>query len=183
MMKKIALGFIALVVLAGIGSALGGGSDATDPGSSGGDTTSEGGGNPGGDSTADRVAIGSAAQDGSFEFTVQDFDCSKSTIGSGFSKATANGVYCLVSLTVENIGTESQTLDATNQYLYDSQGRKFETSSDAILALPESNAFLNQLNPGIKVDAQIVFDIPTDATPTYLELHDSVFSGGVEVAV
>ncbi len=39
--------------------------------------------------------------------------------------------------------------------------------------------FLNEINPGNTVKGMLVFDMPKDAKPTSIELHDSPFSGGV----
>ncbi len=41
--------------------------------------------------------------------------------------------------------------------------------------------FLNEINPGNQVNGIIVFDVPKDVQPTRIELHDSLFSGGVTV--
>jgi hypothetical protein len=39
------------------------------------------------------------------------------------------------------------------------------------------------INPGNAVAGVILFDLPRGAKPTKIELHDSVFSGGVTVTL
>jgi hypothetical protein len=56
-------------------------------------------------------------------------------------------------------------------------------TSAAIYLDEESNAFLEEINPGNSVNGVILFDIPKDAQIVKLELHDSAFSGGVTVNV
>ena len=41
----------------------------------------------------------------------------------------------------------------------------------------------DNINPGNTVNAKIVFDMPKDANPATLELHDSMLSGGVKVSL
>lgn len=178
MIKKIGLVLLGLFILVGVMSVLGGSSTDTQVGD---------GGSTGGSTEAPvEVAesqVGTAVRDGSFEFVVTSIDCSQSTVGKGAFKSTANGVYCVVNVTVENIGTEAGMFDADSQYLYDGEGRQFGGSSDALYAFVDTNAFLEDVNPGIKIEAILLFDIPVDAVPAYLELHDSVFSGGVKVTI
>jgi hypothetical protein len=75
----------------------------------------------------------------------------------------------------------SQTLDASSQYLYGSGGQRFDADSEASIYLEESKTFLEDINPGNAVNGIVVFDIPKNEKPTKIELHDSSFSGGVTV--
>jgi hypothetical protein len=125
--------------------------------------------------------VGDPVRDGKFEFTVRKVECGKSRIGTADFGTTAQGQFCFVYLKVENIGKESQLLDGGNQYLYGSGGRKFDADTEAAIYLDESKTFLEEINPGNSVDGIVVFDIPKGEKPTKIELHDSAFSGGVEV--
>lgn len=128
--------------------------------------------------------LGSPVRDGKFEFVVSKVDCGKSTLGSGGLTKKAQGQFCLVALTVTNVGNESQYLDASSQKAMDAQGRQFSPDTAAAIYLgDQGNTFLNQINPGNKVDGQLVFDVPKDVKITKLQLHDSPFSGGVSVAL
>jgi hypothetical protein len=127
--------------------------------------------------------VGQAANDGKFAFTVNSVQCNQPSVGSDqYSTKTAQGQYCVVNIKVNNIGNESQTLDASNQYLYNAQGQKYSADSEASFdANPSGGTFLQSINPGNSVTGVVVFDLPKGVTPTTAELHDSAFSGGVKV--
>lgn len=127
--------------------------------------------------------IGQPANDGKFEFTVTGIDCGKASVGSNeFLTKQAQGQFCLLNITVKNIGNEAQTLDDSSQLLFDAKGNKYSADSSASFdANPSGSTFLNTINPGNSVSGVVVFDIPKDVTPTQAELHDSSFSGGVKV--
>jgi hypothetical protein len=156
--------------------------------SNGGGSTGSGGGSStaGGSSGSGTTAgIGTPVRDGKFEFTVTKMRCGVPSVGSGGLEQAAQGQFCLVSLKVSNIGDKPQTLDASSQFGYDVQGRKLSADGGAgIYANPAGGgAFLNDINPGNSATAVVVFDIPKAGKLTKLELHDSPFSDGVDVAV
>jgi hypothetical protein len=64
--------------------------------------------------------------------------------------------------------------------LYGSGGQRYEADTEAALYLGvnETRTFLEDINPGNSVNGILVFDIPKNAEPTRIELHDSPFSGG-----
>jgi hypothetical protein len=127
------------------------------------------------------AGLNQPVRDGKFEFTVTKVDCTKRTIGSNqFSRATASGIFCVVTAKVENIGNEAQYFDDSSQFLFDQQDRKHSVDNEAWAGL-ETNAFLEEINPGNTVTGTLVFDVPKGTKPSKLELHDSPFSGGVEV--
>ncbi|MFE5294422.1 DUF4352 domain-containing protein [Isoptericola sp. NPDC056618] len=128
-------------------------------------------------------AVGDKVRDGKFEFTVTKLEDGVQEVGDEFLGEEAQGQFVLVHMTVANIGDEAQYFDGSSQSLVDTKGRTHSADSEAGIYLGESNSFLNEINPGNKVDGVVVFDIPRNATPATLELHDSMFSGGVEVAV
>jgi aromatic ring hydroxylase len=69
--------------------------------------------------------------------------------------------------------------------LTDSEGRKFDRSIDGQTAkgLAQGNVdlFLQQVQPGLSVNGEIVFDIPTDAKGLKLIVKGSLFSGGTRI--
>jgi hypothetical protein len=125
--------------------------------------------------------IGTPVRDGKFEFTVKKIDCGKSRIGTKDFGTSAQGQFCLVSVKVENIGKEAQTLDGSSQYLYGDGGQKYDADTEAAIYLDDAQTFLEEINPGNSVNGIVVFDIPKNAKPSKIELHDSAFSGGVTV--
>ncbi|GEL18376.1 DUF4352 domain-containing protein [Pseudonocardia asaccharolytica] len=130
------------------------------------------------------AGLGQEVRDGSFAFTVTKVEPGVKTLGDGFLKSTAQGHYVLVHLTVTNIGKDAQMFSGGNQKLLDAQGREFDADTGAaVMNLPDSQSFLNNINPGNSVNGTVVFDMPTDVAPAAIELHDSAFSGGATVAL
>jgi hypothetical protein len=100
---------------------------------------------------------------------------------------TAQGRFTIMTLKVTNIGNQSQTLDDSSQYVYDAAGHKYSASRAADIDLSgangQSSTWLNDINPGNTVVGKIAFDMPAGAKAVKMELHDSMFSGGVIVHV
>jgi hypothetical protein len=126
--------------------------------------------------------IGERARDGKFEFVVSRIRCGVQRIGSQYLNKTAQGQFCLISVRVRNIGDEQRTFEQSSQYLFDTAGRRYETG-DAGLYLEDSKSFLEEINPGNGVNGTLVYDVPKSLKAAKIELHDSAFSGGVEVAL
>ena len=127
--------------------------------------------------------IGTAVADGKFEFTVTSLEPGVPHIGDATFGVDAQGQFLLVHVTVKNIGAEAQYFDSSSQKLLDGQGRTHSADGTAAIYLPDSNSFLTSINPGNTVEGIVVFDLPVDATPASIELHDSPFSGGVTVTL
>jgi hypothetical protein len=123
--------------------------------------------------------LNQAVRDGQFEFTVTNVDCGRSTLGG----QTAQGQYCVVSMTVKNIGKEPRSFDADNQFAYSADGAKLSADGLATLSLDDANSFLNEINPGNSVKGVVAFDIPKGSKIEHLELHDDFLSQGVAVTV
>lgn len=127
--------------------------------------------------------IGDAARDGKFEFTISKVEKGVASVGSEYFNEKADGQFVLVYITVKNIGDESQTLFDSEQKLKDTQGRSFSTDSSAAIAMEDNEMWLNEINPGNSAKGTLVYDMPADAQPAEIELHDSMFSGGVTVSL
>ena len=136
---------------------------------------------PAGDKAASQ--LGAPVRDGKFEFTVTKIKPGVRQVGDTGFGVKAQGQFVLVSVTVENIGDEPQALFGDSQKLFDAAGREYSADSEAAIYLEDSNSLWEEINPGNKVDGVIVFDVPKGTDPTRLELHDSLFSGGVEVTL
>jgi hypothetical protein len=168
-----------LVLLVIIGSAAGGGSKKNTTASKTSTSSSAA-------TAAAMPKLNQPANDGKFQFTVTSIQCGKPSVSSpdGYITKTAQGQYCLLNITANNIGDQSQTLDSSSQYLYDSSNKKYSSDSEASIDIsPTDNTFFNPINPGNTVSGTVVFDIPKGVTPTVAELHDSAFSGGVKVSL
>lgn len=126
--------------------------------------------------------IGDPARDGKFEFTVTKVACGKTRIGAEPFDATAQGVFCLINVTVKNIGKEARSFSGVNQKAFSRNGAEYANSTEAeMYANKDANTFLNEVNPGNSVKGVLVFDVPKGTRLTKIELHDSMFSGGVTV--
>lgn len=137
-------------------------------------------------STAAQTAtMGQAVRDGKFEFVVKSVDCGQTVVGPNqYLQKTAQGQFCLMTLTVKNIGDSQQYFSETDQKLLNSSGQQYSPDTTATLYNSNSSdALLAQINPGNTVQGVIVFDIPKDQKPVTAELHDSAFSGGVKVSL
>jgi hypothetical protein len=130
------------------------------------------------DSTVTKVAapVGSSVRDGKFEFEVLGVDRSASKQGV-FSSKAAKGEFFIVHLRVTNIGDDARSFSASNQHLI-VNGNKY----DATVSMADEN-WLEDINPGLSIEASLTFDIPRGAVPEAIEVHDSMFSGGALLAV
>lgn len=125
--------------------------------------------------------LGDAVRDGNFEFTVNEVETGLTTIGEGLTQESPQGQFVLIRISVTNIGDQGATMFDSAQTLIDEQGREHSTSSASIWL--DEGLWLDEINPGNSVSGVLLYDIPTDATPTSLELHDSMFSGGVTISL
>ena len=164
---------LAASVLIAVFASIGGGSDPA-TGNSGGSADAE-------QPATEATGIGQPVRDGKFEFTVSGVDCTRNELGTDPISTTAQGVFCIVSLNVTNVGDEAQYFDASSQKALDGQGREYSADSGSAIYLDNPNSFLEQLNPGSTVDGQLVYDVPAGTQLTQIELHDSMFSSGVTV--
>ncbi|MFI1920507.1 DUF4352 domain-containing protein [Nocardia sp. NPDC020380] len=126
--------------------------------------------------------VGSEVRDGKFAFTVNSVDAPVSSVGDNeFMAKQAQGEYILVHVTIANIGDQSQTYIGNNQKLIDDQGKSYSDDSAAEMNLNKD--IVTDINPGNKVAVALAFDVPKGTVPNAIEFHDSMFSGGVRVAL
>ena len=130
------------------------------------------------DSAMVMASINTPVRDGKFEFTVKGVECGKPSVGEGIVAVKAQGVFCVVSLSVKNIGDEAQSMSSSNQYLYNSEGQQYSATSTFSL---ENDLLYQSINPGNMVDGVILFDVTPGMSPSSIELHDGIFSDGVKV--
>ncbi len=127
--------------------------------------------------------IGEPAADGDFQFVVNGVECGATTIGGSYLNTEAQGQFCIVDLTVTNIGDEPQSFFGDNATLVNAQGQEYSASTEASLYLEDASSFYEEVNPGNTLNSKVVFDVPPGMVPTAIELHDSAFSGGVTVTL
>lgn len=130
------------------------------------------------------AAMNTPVRDGKFEFVVTGVETGLTSLGDNpFLAEDAQGQFVIVTMTVTNVSDAPKGLSPSDQKLIDAQGREFGPDTSAALNLDTDVAFWDELNPGNTVSMPVVFDMPADAVPTAIELHDSMFSGGVTVSL
>jgi hypothetical protein len=128
--------------------------------------------------------LGDEARDGKFAFVVHKIKCGVGAVGTQYVGAKAQGQFCLVSLTVKNIGDEPQTMFSSNQYAFRGD-TKYSVDDTATLyaAKNADSPWIKEINPGNSLTGTLVFDVPKNIKLDKLELHDSAFSGGVSMSL
>nr|WP_245248501.1 DUF4352 domain-containing protein [Paenibacillus sp. PvR133] len=113
--------------------------------------------------------IGDKVKLGTYEFTVAGTS-EKGSVGD----ITTEGKFVVVSVKVRNVGSKPVNIDSNYFSLYDSNGRKYDPSSDANSYLKEQFAF-DSLNPGLSRKAEVAFEVPKDAVGFSLNARDNMF--------
>ena len=127
---------------------------------------------------ADTPGLNESARDGKFEFIIKNIQCGIKSVGTSWSKEEAMGQFCKVTVKVTNIGNEAQYFFDSNQTLVDTQGREFDSKS---LITDDTQMWMTNINPGLSIQGNIFFDVPTGLNISHIILHDSMFSGGVRI--
>lgn len=128
--------------------------------------------------------IGDEVRDGKFEFTIHSMNCGQTVVGENqYLQEVAQGEFCIMDITVKNIGDGPQTFFSSNQKVFNEAGQEFSNNSSAEIALDNDSPWITEINPGNSVRGKVVFDVPKSSTLTKAELHDSTLSGGVEVSL
>ena len=126
--------------------------------------------------------VGDTVKDGKFSFTVTKVKCGIPSVGGQYG-TKAQGQFCKVSMTVKNHSGEPKYFFDDDQLAFDAKGNRFSTDSTAEIYDADSEMWLENINPGNSVKGNIYFDIPKGTKLVKLELHDSAFSGGVDVVL
>ncbi|MGH3740601.1 MAG: DUF4352 domain-containing protein [Micromonosporaceae bacterium] len=125
--------------------------------------------------------LGKPVRDGGFEFVVSDVACGETRVGNILS-APANGQFCIVNLSVRNVGDEAARFYDNDQRAIDSAGRSHQLDPAAgASANGDAEPFTGAIDPGEKLQGSIVFDIPEDAELVELRLRASGLGSGVTV--
>jgi hypothetical protein len=132
----------------------------------------------------DLPGVGAPVRDGKFEFVVTRVDCTSSKVGLEHLQRTAKGKYCVIGLTVRNIADRPQYFLGKAQKAVGGDGTGYRDDEiAAVYANHDTQTFLRKIDPGEQVAGNVVFDVPKATTLTTIELHDSLLSGGVRVAL
>lgn len=197
---KILTAILAIFVIAAFGSAAGGGKSGNSASSSPSSTTQAAADNKASDAakssdaseapkseeaTGDKLpGVGTPVRDGKFEFTITKVQRGVKSVGESFMAENAQGEFTILSVTVKNIGDKPQTIFDSNQKAFTASGQEYSPSTSASIAMPNnSDFFIKEVNPGNSVKGYLVFDAPAGSKLTKVELHDSMFSGGVSASI
>jgi hypothetical protein len=91
------------------------------------------------------------------------------------------GNFVVVDFAFTNNGTEPVTLDGESLSLIDGEGRTFKTDPDTFGYIdPAKDIFLDQVNPGVAQQGEVIFTVAPDASDFTLEAGDTaIFSDEV----
>jgi Domain of unknown function (DUF4352)/Protein of unknown function (DUF2510) len=126
--------------------------------------------------------IGQSVKDGSFTFVVHSVKCGLTTSG-GALPSDPQGEFCAVNLTVTNHGKEAQPFSALEVQGFIASSKYEADAVASAMANPNTDTFLNSINPGNSIDAIVLIDVPAGKQLDTVELHDSLFSAGTSVSV
>lgn len=136
-------------------------------------------------STGKNAAAGQmnkSSVDGKFQFTVTGMQCGVGSVGPDGFGEKAQGQFCLVSVSIKNVGKSAEVFNDFSQKAYDAGGTEFSVDSGAATWVnKDTSTFLESINPGNVVKGKLVFDVPKGAKLSSIVLHESEFTAGVKV--
>jgi hypothetical protein len=124
-----------------------------------------------------------SGSEGVFAFTVTGTTCGVRSVGPAVlpQRPTA-GQFCLVNVTVRNLGPDAELLDPGAQHAIDAQGRQYAVSDRAAVFLNDQDpTLLAEIPPGATVPGVLAFDVPDGVRLDAIVLHESVASTGVRL--
>jgi hypothetical protein len=119
---------------------------------------------------------GDPVQDGDFTLTVTAIEDGRQSFGGPPATSVPRGQFVLVYVTMHNDVLSPRPFAEEYQHLFDGDGRKYEG-----YIVDRGDLFQADINPDDTVAGVLVFDIPSDAEPAWIELHGSPSSDGVIV--
>lgn len=115
---------------------------------------------------------GSTVQPGDLEFTFESLDTDVGPIEATRGEFTANDEYIIVGFEVENLGDDMVMFFHTGVTLVDTDGVEYSVSTEESTEIRDQSGFSHNIEPGDRGLVEVVFDIPEDAEPYYLEVTD-----------
>ncbi|GAB3688135.1 DUF4352 domain-containing protein [Nocardiopsis oceani] len=115
---------------------------------------------------------GSTVQPGDLEFTFESLDTDVDAIEATRGEFTASDRYVIVAFEVENLGDDMVMYFHAGVTLVDTDGVEYSSSTEETTELRDLGGFSHNMEPGDGGLVEVVFDIPEDAEPYYLEVTD-----------
>ena len=127
--------------------------------------------------------IGDKVTEGDFAITVTNLKCGIARVGNSTFGATAQGQFCKVFITAENVGKSASTIYADDFKLISIDDKEFSPDAGNSIYLDEKNIFIEEINPGNSLKGVGLFDIPKGAELDRLTFKDGIFTSGVQVSL
>jgi hypothetical protein len=160
----------ALIVLGIIGAATGGGSSSQPASTTSSTKSSSSKSSSDSSSSASTMyKVGQTFKVGEYEVKVNSVKKAKTiSVMGGASTDKANGQYYIINVTLKNLSDTASTVDSS-LFNLEHGGNKFSADSSATMDANMSSdgssnngMFLKQLNPGVTVTGNLVFDVPAN---------------------
>ena len=94
-----------------------------------------------------------------------------SRVGDEYAGKTADDIFIILALEMQNNGQQSKTILSSDFKLIDSKGREFSPDDSAWVYLTD-NIMLKQLQPNLPTKGEIIFDVPNNPETYTLEISD-----------
>lgn len=169
----VVVGILLVVIIA----ALGGGGETA---GSGGPTSPE---DPGEPEQAKTVAgMGATVPVGEVAWQINDASQS-SQLSTDYGESK-QGSFVIVDFLFQNNGSEAVTLDSSSVALIDGEGRESQVDTDNFAYVdPNKDVFLQQVNPGVSQEGQVIFTVAPDAANFNMSVGDTNMFGGEDALV
>lgn len=136
--------------------------------------------------TPEKFQPGMAIPVGKFMYTINGVKFAK-RLGNSVVNETADGIFLLVDMTILNNDSETRMLDDSLFKIKDAAGTEYEPASRAATTLEMSGGkaiMFKQCQPKIPTKGVLVFEVPAQGQPYFLELSGGYWSGQhVQVAL
>ncbi|WP_232234696.1 serine/threonine-protein kinase [Actinoplanes sp. N902-109] len=130
---------------------------------------------------SDPASAAPGVRAGALRFTVTGLHCGATEMGFWPVERKAKGHYCVVDLTVTNVGQDGTLVWVLNQHLEDAGGRSYSPDAWSLLSYPQTLNLIREVQPGDTVSGALIYDVPRDTEVKRLVLHDGLTGAGVPV--
>lgn len=134
---------------------------------------------------ASTVSVNTPTRDGDALLSAGPQTCDISQVGSDAVPATAIGQYCVVDVTITNVGRYDTVFSISAQYGVTADGRRVPASQMASVYAAvggdQISAWVQPIGVGDAVTGPVVFDLAQGTRLRSVELHASPGSHGVIV--
>ena len=89
------------------------------------------------------------------------------TIGDSFTEKTTSGVFVVIDLELTNNKDETKTFMEANTKLRTADGKAYETSDKALMALGDDSLMMEDIQPDLTTSGKLVYELPAS------KAHDS----------